>query len=207
MIRSYFAKAGLLLVLLTALTGFCYPLFITAVGSILFPRKARGSIVYDGKGEAVGSALIGQHFEDPGYFWGRPSATPDSPYNAGSSAGSNLSPSGESVAALVRGRVERLREADPGNGAPVPIDLVTASGSGLDPHISPEAARYQAGRVARARSLEPSVVYYLIDKHTERRAFGLLGEKRVNVLLLNMELDSIQARGGENGGGAEASGS
>jgi K+-transporting ATPase ATPase C chain len=207
MTRSHFAKAALLLVILTALTGLLYPLVITALGNVLFPRKARGSIVFNPEGGAVGSALIGQRFEDPKYFWGRPSATPGVPYNAGFSGGSNLSPSGEKLETLVRERVERLRTADPGNGAPVPIDLVTASGSGLDPAISPAAARYQADRVARARALEPSVVYYLIDKHTERRAFGLLGERRVNVLLINMELDAIEARGGGNGGGTEASGS
>jgi potassium-transporting ATPase KdpC subunit len=206
MIRSLLAKTGLLLVLLTAFTGFCYPLFITAVGNILFPRKAQGSIVFDREGDAVGSSLIGQYFEDPKYFWGRPSATPDVPYNSESSGGSNLSPSAPRLAALVRERVERLRDADPGNRAPVPIDLVTASGSGLDPSISPAAARYQADRVARARGLDPSIVYYLIDGHIERRAFGILGEKRVNVLLLNMELDAIEARGGENGGGTETSG-
>jgi K+-transporting ATPase ATPase C chain len=176
------------LLLLTLITGVAYPLLVTGIAQMVFPFQANGSlIVKDGK--VVGSALIGQPFDDPRYFWGRPSATNPFAYNAGASSGSNLSPTNPALISAVQGRVDALRAADPGNTAPVPVDLVTASGSGLDPHISPAAALYQASRVARARNLAPDAVRALVERHTERRFLGVLGELRVNVLALNLGLD------------------
>ncbi len=179
------------LVLLSVVTGIAYPAIVTAVAQAVFPRQANGSlIVKDGK--LVGSALIGQPFDDPKYFWGRPSATSPFGYNAGASTGSNLSPTNPDLVKAVQRRVDALRAADPGNTAPVPVDLVTASGSGLDPHISPAAALYQIRRVAKARGLdEPFSVHQLrrlIEQHTEGRQLGFLGEPRVNVLTLNLAL-------------------
>jgi potassium-transporting ATPase KdpC subunit len=177
------------LALLTVVTGLAYPAIVTVLAQIVFPHKANGSlIVKDGK--PVGSTLIGQPFDDPKYFWGRPSATSPFGYNAGASGASNLSPTNADLIKAVQGRVEALRAADPGNTAPVPVDLVTASGSGLDPHISPAAALYQEGRVARARKLDEAVVQDLVARHTEGRQLGLLGEPRVNVLALNLALDA-----------------
>src|SRR5881296_3685051 len=176
------------LILLSAITGLAYPAIVTVIAQVVFPHQANGSlIVKDGK--VVGSALIGQPFDDPKYFWGRPSATTPFPYNAGSSSGSNLSPTNPDLVKAVKGRVEALRAADPGNTAPVPVDLVTASGSGLDPHISPAAALYQVGRVARARKLDESAVRQLVERYIEGRWLGILGEPRVNVLALNLALD------------------
>jgi K+-transporting ATPase ATPase C chain len=155
---------------------------------VIFPFQANGSlIVKDGK--VVGSTLIGQPFDEPKYFWGRPSATSPFGYNAAASSGSNLSPTNPDLVKAVQGRVEALRAADPGNTAPVPVDLVTASGSGLDPHISPAAALYQVPRVARERKLAPDAVRALVERNTEGRFWGLLGEPRVNVLALNLALD------------------
>jgi len=177
------------LALFTVVTGLAYPAIVTVIAQLAFPHQANGSlIVKDGK--AVGSALIGQPFDDPKYFWGRPSATSPFGYNAGASGASNLSPTNADLIKAVQGRVEALRAADPGNTAPVPVDLVTASGSGLDPHISPAAALYQAGRVARVRKLDEGVVRDLLARHTEGRLLGLLGEPRVNVLALNLALDA-----------------
>ncbi len=176
------------LALFTLVTGVVYPVLVTVVAQLVFPHQANGSlIVKDGK--AVGSALVGQPFDDPKYFWSRPSATSPFGYNAGSSAGSNLSPTNADLIKTVQCRVDALRAADPGNTAPVPVDLVTASGSGLDPHISPAAALYQVERVAKARKMRPADVRTLVERHTEGRQLGVLGEPRVNVLALNLALD------------------
>jgi K+-transporting ATPase ATPase C chain len=185
---AYLRPALTSLLLLTLITGVAYPLLVTGIAQAVFPFQANGSlIVRDGK--TVGSALIGQSFDDPRYFWGRPSATSPFPYNAAASSGSNLSPTNPALISAVQGRVDALRAADPGNTAPVPVDLVTTSASGLDPHISPAAALYQASRVARARNLAPDAVRALVDRHIERRFLGLFGEPRVNVLALNLALD------------------
>ena len=175
--------------LLTALTGIAYPLLVTGIGQAAFPEQAAGSLIHRG-GVAVGSSLIGQNFQDPKYVWGRPSATAPMAYNAANSGGSNQGPLNPALRDAVKGRIEALRAADPGHNAPVPIDLVTASGSGLDPHISVAGALYQAARVAQARGLTLPQVQQLIEQHAEGRLFGLLGEPRVNVLQLNLALDA-----------------
>ena len=183
--------ALVLFALLSALTGVVYPLAVTGITQALFPAQAAGSlIVRDGK--TIGSSLIGQNFSDPKYFWGRPSATTPMPYNASSSGGSNLGPLNPALTDAVKARIEALRAADPGNAAAVPVDLVTASGSGLDPHISVAAAQYQAQRVAKVRGLSMQQVQPLIDKHTEGQLLGLIGEPRVNVLQLNLALDAVR---------------
>jgi len=180
-----------LFVLLTLLTGIVYPLVVTAVAQLLFPARAAGSlIVRDGR--TLGSTLIGQNFADPGYFWGRPSATTPQPYNGSASNASNLGPLNPALTEAVKARLATLRAADPGNAAPVPIDLVTTSGSGLDPHISVAAADYQAPRVARLRSLPLARVRALIAAHTAGRLLGVIGEPRVNVLELNLALDALK---------------
>lgn len=179
---------------LTLVTGVAYPLAVTAVGQAAFPHQAHGSlIVRDGK--PVGSALIGQNFSDPGHFWGRPSATAEFPNNAAASGGSNQGPLNPALIDAAKGRLEALRAADPTNTAPVPVELVTASASGLDPHISPAAAQYQLARVAAARKLAPETVQTLVAQHTERPLLGVLGEPVVNVLQLNLALDAHSANG------------
>lgn len=180
-----------LFVLLSALTGLAYPLAVTGVAQLAFPDAANGSLVLrDGK--PVGSALIGQAFSDPKHFWSRPSATGPMPYNAANSSGSNLGPSSPALADAVKARIKALRTADPGNTAPVPVDLVTASASGLDPHISRAAADYQVARVARVRSLPEDRVRALVDQHTEQPLLGFIGETRVHVLHLNLALDAVR---------------
>src|SRR5881396_2268991 len=176
------------LVVFTVVTGILYPLIVTGIAQAVFPYQANGSVIVK-DGRPVGSALIGQPFDDPKYFWSRPSATSPFPDNAGSSSGSNLSPTNPDLVKAVQGRVDALRAADPGNTAPVPVDLVTASASGLDPHVSPAAALYQVARVARARKMDAGAVQQLVEQHTEGRTFGVLGERRVNVLALNLALD------------------
>ena len=176
--------------LLSLLTGLAYPLLVTGVSQLAMPAKANGSlIVKDGK--PAGSSLIGQSFSDPKYFWSRPSATGPMPNNASASGGSNLGPTNPALMDAVKARVQALRHADPGNAQPVPVDLVTASASGLDPHISPAAAEYQLARVARVRNLAPDALRKLVAEHTEDRQFGILGEPRVNVLELNLSLDAM----------------
>ena len=181
--------ALVLFVLLSALTGIVYPLAVTGVAQAVFPAQAAGSLVVR-DGVTVGSTLIGQNFSDPKHFWGRPSATAPMPYNGGASGGANQGPLNPALADAVKGRIEALRAADPGNTVPVPVDLVTASASGLDPDISPAAAHYQAARVARLRSLPIGQVEQLIDDHTDAPLWGLLGGARVNVLALNLALDA-----------------
>src|SRR6266850_73943 len=176
--------AALAFLLLTFLTGVIYPLIVTAFAQ-LFPNKATGSVIVV-NGRAVGSELIGQPFSDPKYFWSRPSATSPQPYNGASSSGSNLGPTNKALRDAV---AERLKQFDQ---KPVPADLVTASASGLDPHISPEAARFQVSRVAKARGLTEERIQELLDRHTEARTFGVLGEPRVNVLKLNLALDALK---------------
>jgi K+-transporting ATPase ATPase C chain len=181
-------SAVLCVLVLTVLTGLAYPLLVTGLANLIFPRRASGSLVVQG-GRVVGSALIGQPFDDPGLFWGRPSATAPFPYNAALSTGSNLGPTNPALLEAVQGRIQTLRAADPGNPDPIPVDLVTASASGLDPDISPAAALYQVRRVAKARGLSETTVRKLVESHVTKRQFGLLGEPRVNVLALNLALE------------------
>lgn len=176
---------------LTVVTGIVYPVVVTALGQAVFPHQANGSLI-EKDGKAVGSELIGQQFDAPGYFWGRLSATSPNPYNAQSSGGSNLGPTNPALADEVKGRLSALHDADPANTLPVPVDLVTSSGSGLDPEISPAAAAYQTARVAKARGLTAAQVDALIVQNTSGRQLGVLGEPRVNVLKLNLALDQLK---------------
>ena len=180
-----------LLVLMTILLGIVYPLLITGVAKVAFPRQADGSLIYT-DGKLIGSTLIGQSFSDPKYFWGRPSATSPQPYNGLASSGSNLGPLNPALLDAVKANVKALHDADPDNRRPIPVDLVTASASGLDPDISPAAAHYQAARVARARNLALAPVETLIKTHERGRLFGLIGERRINVLELNLALDQMR---------------
>lgn len=183
--------AVMIFLTLTLLTGLLYPLAVTGIAQVLFPGQANGSLLVK-EGRLVGSSLIGQPFTDPKYFWSRPSATSPFPYNAAASSGSNLGPTNPALLTAVQARIAALKAADPDNPAPIPVDLVTASASGLDPHISPAAAEYQIRRVARVRGMDESAVQQLIVQHTARRQWGVLGEARVNVLQLNLALDDAR---------------
>ena len=195
--RSQLRPALVALGIFTILTGLVYPLVVTGIAQVVFPRQANGSLIVR-NGQPVGSALIGQPFDDPKYFWGRLSATSPAGYTAFNadkqtgSSGSNYCPLNPALLEAAQTRIKALQEADPGNTAPIPVDLVTASGSGLDPHISPAAAAYQVGRVAQARGLSEGPVRQLVTQHTEGRTLGLLGEPRVNVLALNLALDEAK---------------
>jgi len=185
--------AIVMLAVLTVVTGIIYPLAVTGIAQVVFPAQAAGSLVVK-DGKPVGSALIGQPFDDPKYFWSRLSATSPSPYNGASSSGSNYGPLSDALRDAVQGRVTALRDADPTRSGPIPVDLVTASGSGLDPHVSPAAAYYQVARVAKVRGLEDARVRALVAAHVEGRQLGFLGEPRVNVLQLNLALDELRAQ-------------
>jgi K+-transporting ATPase ATPase C chain len=178
------------LVALSLVTGVAYPLLVTAIAQVAFPAEANGSLI-ERDGKTLGSRLVGQPFSDPKYFWSRPSATAPVPYNAGASSGSNQGPVSPALADVVKARLAALRAADPQQTRPVPVDLVTASGSGLDPHISPAAADYQVPRVARVRGVSEEKLRALVAEHTEDRQLGILGEPRVNVLTLNLALESV----------------
>ena len=195
--RSQLRPALVSLGIFTVLTGLLYPLVVTGIAQVIFPWQANGSLIVQ-NGKPVGSALIGQPFDEPKYFWGRLSATSPAAYTAFNadkatgSSGSNYGPLNPALVEAAQARIKALQEADPSNKAPIPVDLVTASGSGLDPHMSPAAAAYQVGRVARARGLSEGAVRQLVDQHTEGRTLGLLGEPRVNVLALNLALDDVK---------------
>jgi len=181
-------QSVLMLLVSTLITGIAYPLVVTAIAQACCRQQAEGSLIRQGD-KLVGSSLIGQPFDDPKYFWSRPSATSPQPYNGAASGGSNLGPTNPAQFDAVKARVAALQQADPDNKLPIPVDLVTASASGLDPHISPAAAEYQLGRVARARGMDPVRLRALVAAHTEGRAWGIFGEARVNVLELNLALD------------------
>jgi potassium-transporting ATPase KdpC subunit len=189
--QAQFRPAIVSLAIFTLLTGILYPLAITAIAQVAFPHQANGSLIII-DAQALGSELIGQPFDDPRYFWCRPSATFPYPYNAAASTGSNLGPSNPAFIETVQKRVATLSAADPQNVLSIPVDLVTASASGLDPHISLAAAQYQVARVARARGMSEQTVVEFVNRYTQNRLFGLFGEPRVNVLLLNMALDGIK---------------
>ncbi|AOT69456.1 potassium-transporting ATPase subunit KdpC [Geosporobacter ferrireducens] len=176
---------------MTIITGFIYPLACTAIAQIIFPDKANGSILYQNN-KPVASELIGQEFTSEKYFWSRLSATSPYPYNGGDSSGSNKTPAGEEIADAVQQRIKLIRALDPENDQKIPVDFITASGSGLDPHISPAAALYQAGRISKVRNIEKAVLMNLIEKNTEKRQLGILGEPRVNVVKLNIDLDNLE---------------
>jgi K+-transporting ATPase ATPase C chain len=188
LMQATFKPAFILLLCLTALTGIAYPLTVTLIAQTVFPNQASGSLLGSGE-QPLGSELIGQAFSRPEYFWGRPSATSSVSYNSGASGGSNQGPTNPALVDAVQARIKALRDADPGHSEAVPVDLVTASASGLDPHISPAAAAYQISRVAKARHMSPDRVRELVERYTETRQWGILGEPRVNVLKLNLALD------------------
>lgn len=189
-IGLYIKRALLLLIVMTVLCGGIYTLAVTGVAQLFFPYQANGSIITD-DGKTVGSELIGQYYSDPKYFWGRPSATADYPNNALGSSGSNKEVTGDDTKERIQQRVDYIKAADPGNDQPVPVELVTASASGVDPDISPAAARYQAGRIAEARGIDIDKVYELIDNSIEGSFLGIFGEDRINVLKLNIALDKL----------------
>jgi K+-transporting ATPase ATPase C chain len=187
--KQQLRPAVLVFLILTVITGALYPLAVTGIAALIFPNQSGGSLI-ERDDQLVGSRLIGQPFDDPKYFWGRPSATGPFAYNAAASSGSNLGPTNGSLKKAVADRIAGLEASDPDNTSPVPVDLVTASGSGLDPHISPAAAEYQVHRVAKARGIKEETVRRLVERRVEGRTFGILGEPRVNVLELNLALDN-----------------
>lgn len=189
-IIKHFKTALIFLILLTVLTGLIYPFLVTALAQIIFPFQANGSLIHR-QGEIIGSELIGQSFSDAKYFWSRPSATTPFPYNAAASSGSNLGPTNPALFDSIKKRIDALHQVDTNNSLAVPVDLITASASGLDPHISPAAAYYQVPRVAQARHLPAETIQQLVDKNIENRQWGFLGEARVNVLKLNLALDAL----------------
>ena len=189
---SEFRPALVMILVWTLIAGLAYPLLVTGIAQVAFPRAANGSLI-EREGKPIGSALIGQPFADPKYFWSRPSATAPYPYNASASSGSNQGPLNPALSDAVTARIKALRDADPDNKASVPVDLVTASASGLDPHISPANAALQVARVAKARGLQEAAVRTLVAQQTEGRLFGILGEPRVNVLKLNLALDALKS--------------
>ena len=190
-LKNTLRPALVLFILLSIVTGLAYPYLTTGIGQSLFPAQANGSLI-SVNGKPVGSALIGQQFSDPGHFWGRLSATSPMPYNAANSGGSNLGPLNPALLDAVKGRIDALKAADPDNKQPIPVDLVTASGSGLDPDISAAAAYYQVSRVAKARKLDPEQLRLLVGRQVQHPILGLIGETSVNVLQLNLALDSMR---------------
>jgi len=188
---TYLKPAAMMLLLLTLVTGAAYPALVTVLAQALLSDQANGSLIKNQQGQFIGSELIGQNFSEPKYFWGRPSATSPYSYNATASSGSNLGPTNPALADVVTARVQALKDADPGNHAPVPVDLVTASGSGLDPHISVAAAQYQIKRIAKIRKIDEAKLFELVDAHTEGRQWRVFGEPRVNILGLNLVLDGL----------------
>jgi len=191
MLREQLKSAILIFIMLTVITGVLYPLFVTEIAQTFFYAKANGSLIYRDK-NVIGSVLIGQPFDDPRYLWGRLSATLPIPYNSAFSSGSNIGPSNPALLETAKSRVEKLHAADPRNKIPIPVDLVTSSASGLDPHISLAAAYYQISRIARKRGLSLYIVKSIVDRNAEGRLFGLIGEPVVNVLRVNMDLDSYK---------------
>jgi potassium-transporting ATPase KdpC subunit len=189
--KNLFRPVIVLFAAMTVITGIAYPVVVTAVAHAAFPSQAEGSLI-EKNGKPIGSELLGQQFDAPYYFWGRLSGTSPNPYNAQNSSAANLGPTNPALADEVKGRISALHDADPTNTAQIPVDLVTSSGSGLDPEISPAAAAYQIGRVAKARSLSPNDVDALVQRFTSGRQFGILGEARVNVLKLNLALDDLK---------------
>lgn len=186
---TYLKPAAMMLLLLTLVTGAAYPALVTVLAQALFSDQANGSLIKNQQGQLIGSELIGQTFSEPKYFWSRPSATAPYGYNAAASSGSNLGPNNPALAEAVTARIQALKDADPANKAPVPVDLVTASGSGLDPHISVAAAEYQIKRIAKVRKINEAKLQELVNSHTEGRQWLVFGEPRVNVLKLNLALD------------------
>lgn len=194
MVKGQIRPAFFLFVILSLITGVIYPVFVTVIAQSFFPGKANGSLIYSAK-TPIGSSLIGQHFDDPKYFWGRLSPTSSFAFNAAASSGSNLGPANPALQAFLEARIKALKEMDPGNTNPIPVDLVTSSASGLDPHISKAAAYYQIPRIARLRGLSQDKIKAILEQHTHGRLLGLIGEPVVNVLETNLALDSIKIDG------------